>query len=124
MDALVPHAPIHAGPASGQGRTLAAIADLAVAVVLSLTTTAAVLAAVIAFAMIGGGGRLPASPVEAALYLAFPAFEFLVFTPVWVVAPVTCTGAGLSFWMSRRGILPMRSPGMLITGAPRRTAER
>jgi hypothetical protein len=107
------------------GRRVAAmIADLALALAFALVATAAALAAVISFAMNSGGAQLPPSPVEALAYLAFPVFEFLLFTPVVWVAPVTAGGLVALFWLCRRGVLPLRSPGMVFLGVDRLGTSR
>jgi hypothetical protein len=108
----------HAVSPVGPG-VAAAVLDLAVALVLAIVATAATITAVIVLAMQRGSARLPASPVEASLYLLFPVFEILVFTPVGLVAPATASGLIAVSWLSRRGILSVPSPGALILGTRR-----
>lgn len=116
MDALVPHAPISGEGLPRSTRSVIALADAAIACVLAVAATALTLAVVIAVAMGPAVAGLPHSPSELLLYFAFPVFEFLVFTPVGWVAPLMAGGLGLLFWMARRGILPLRSPGMAMAG--------
>jgi hypothetical protein len=105
--------------ASAGLRIAAAALDLAVALTLAIAATIATLAAVIAPAMEGAGAVLPSSPVEATLYLLFPVFEVLAFTPAGLVAPATASGFTALSWLSRRGILSVPSPGALLLGAHR-----
>jgi hypothetical protein len=100
-------------------RVAAVVLDLAVALVLAIAVTAATLAAVISLAMGRSAAMLPTSPVEASLYLIFPVFEILVFTPVGLVAPTVASVVLALSWLSRRGILAGVSPGALILGPHR-----
>jgi hypothetical protein len=107
-------------PDSSSGlRIAAAVLDLGLAFALAIAATAATLAAVIALAMGESGAMLPTSPVEASLYLVFPVFEILVFTPVGLVAPAVASAVIALSWLSRRGILAGVSPGALILGPHR-----
>jgi hypothetical protein len=93
--------------------------DLCMALALAIAATVATLAVVITAAMGGSGAVLPASPAEASVYLLFPVFEILVFTPAGLVFPGVGSAVVALCWLSRRGILPGVSPGALILGTRR-----
>jgi hypothetical protein len=109
-------------PASTGLPIAAAVLDLGLALTLAVAATIATLATVIAVAMVRSGALLPVSPVEASLYLLFPVFEILVFTPVGLVAPAVASAVIALCWLSRRGILRVPSPGAALLRA-RRPAE-
>jgi hypothetical protein len=100
-------------------RVAAVVLDLAVALVLAIAATAATVTTLITLAMGRSGALLPASPVEATLYLLFPVFEILVFTPVGLVGPAVASAVIALCWLSRRKIVPVPSPGALILGTHR-----
>jgi hypothetical protein len=102
------------GAISTGRRAAAVVVDLLVALAIGLMATAVAIAAVLTIAMRSAGASLPASPIEAVLYLAFPIIEVLAFTPVGLVAPGVIGGLGMLLVLSRYGVLPVRSPGMIL----------
>jgi hypothetical protein len=103
--------------------SMASVIDAGIALATAITLAAASTTAVIATAMERGGASPPSTLEGIVLYVAFPVFEVLVFTPVGPVSAGLGIGVGVLCWLARLGALPVRSPGMRLTGSGRRAAK-
>jgi hypothetical protein len=108
-------------PETSRRRALAAGLDVALALVVASAFFATTALVMTVFIMTSSGTPMPdtllgLSPAA----LAFWAFELFLLTPLGWLSTGAGVTAGALGWLSRRGFLAHRSPGMVIAGIARR----